>query len=137
MVVVVPKLASPPSYPVFRLSLYVVNECFMKSLRPASCSMEMYLCHLSRELLSTTTNCIPWITFAAKLHTKDYLLISTAYHGLPSQLNSIPRITFTAQQHTTDYLHSSTAYHGLPSQLNSIPRITFTAHLNTMDYLRF
>ena len=29
--------ASPPSYPVFPLSLNVVNECCMKSLRPASC----------------------------------------------------------------------------------------------------
>ena len=29
--------ASPPSYPAYLLSLNVVNECCMKSLRPASC----------------------------------------------------------------------------------------------------
>ena len=36
--------ASPPSYPVFPLSLNVVNECCMNSLRPASCWMDSAVC---------------------------------------------------------------------------------------------
>ena len=53
---------SPPSDPVFPLSVNVVNECYMKSLRPASCSK-----WTDRSVLGATTN--PANTFERHLHS--------------------------------------------------------------------